>query len=295
MPVAPSGEGRPGHGALPPRISVVIATLNGEAGLQRALDSVAAQTYPHLEVVAMDGGSRDATVDILRRNEARLAYWESSPDTGIYHAWNKALDHVTGDWVCFLGADDWYAGPDVMAQVADAITEDGAAHRVYYGHMDKHQDDGGVYHARERPWTARRRNRFRRGVMFPHPAAFHDRTIFEEFGRFDESFRIAGDYELLLRVLKQGEGAKLVDALVVNMTAGGMSQDPRNRLRIVREVHRARYKQGVAKRPGWQSPGFYRLLVRTWVTYRLRPAIRNAGAKLNAALARGPDRREGDA
>src|SRR3954467_5131196 len=158
----------------PPTVSVVIATLNGGSGLQRALDSIAEQTYPHVEVVVMDGGSTDSTIDILRRNEARIAYWESSPDSGVFNAWNKALDHVTGDWVCFLGSDDWYAGPDVMASVAAAIAEDGAAHRVYYGHMDKHQADGGIYRARERRWSRARRKRFRGGSMFPHPSAFHD-------------------------------------------------------------------------------------------------------------------------
>ncbi len=278
-----------------PRISVVIATLNGAAGLQRALDSIAEQTYPDVEVVVMDGGSRDGTVDILRRNASHLGYWESSPDSGIFNAWNKALDHVTGDFVCFLGADDWYAAPDVMARMADAIVEDGAQHRVYYGHMDKYQQDGGVYHVRERRWGRTRRRRFRRGVMVPHPAALHDRTAFDEFGRFDESFRIAGDYEFLLRVLKQGRAAQLVDVVVVNMTAGGMSQQPRNRLTTVREVYRARYKQGVTTRPAWRSPGLYRTLAQTWVKYRLRPAIRAAGARLNDGIAPGPGPRQGAA
>jgi|SRR4051812_16899227 glycosyltransferase involved in cell wall biosynthesis len=282
------------HGAAG-TISVVMATLNGEGGLQRALDSVAAQTYPHIELVVMDGGSRDGTVEILRRNDDRIAYWESSPDTGIFNAWNKGLDHVTGDWVCFLGADDWYAGPDVMAQVAAAIAEDGAAHRVYYGHMDKHHADGTIYRARERPWGKGRRRRFRQGVMVPHPAAIHDRSLFDEFGRFDESFTIAGDYELLLRVLKRGREAKLIDLLVVNMTAGGISQQPGNRIRIAREVYRARYKNGVARRPGWRSPALYRALFRTWVTYRLRPAIRRVTARLNHATALAAGRREGDA
>jgi glycosyltransferase involved in cell wall biosynthesis len=291
---APAHAVQPAALTPPPRISVVIATMNGEARLQRALDSIAEQTYPHVEVVVMDGGSRDATPDILRRNEARIAYWESSPDSGIFNAWNKALDHVTGDWVCFLGADDWYAGPGVMAQVAEAIAADGTGHRIYYGHMDKHHDDGRIYHARERRWSRRRRRDFRRGVMVPQPAAFHDRTVFDEFGRFDESFGIAGDYELLLRVMKRGEAAQFMDVLVVNMTAGGMSQQPRNRLRIAREVYRARYKQGVAKVPAWRSPALYRSLVQTWLTYRLRPAIRGIGARLGAGLAPGPDGRERD-
>jgi len=265
--------------ARPPlTISVIIAVCNGAPTLQRALDSVFDQTHPHVELIVIDGGSTDGTVDILRRNEARIAYWESSPDTGIYNAWNKALDHVTGDWVCFLGADDWYAGPDVLASVVAAIAEDGAAHSVYYGNMDAYRADDTIYRARDRRWDKARRQRFRRGVMFPHPAAFHRRSLFEEFGRFDESFVIAGDFEFLLRILKSGPGAKFIKLVVVNMTAGGMSQKPSNRIRIAREVYRARYKNGVVRTPPWRSPGLYRTIVRTWVTYRFKPALNGVAA-----------------
>ena len=168
----------------------------------------------------MDGGSTDGTLDILRRYGPRIAHWESARDTGVFNAWNKALDHVTGDWVCFLGADDWYAGSDVMARVAAQITEDEAAHDVYYGHMDRHLPGGRISHARERRWSRERRKRFRRGVMFPHPASFTSRAQFDVVGRFDESFTIAGDFEHLLRILKRGSRARFMDILVVNMTAG---------------------------------------------------------------------------
>ena len=89
-----------------PRISVVIAVYNGAQTIQRALDSIFEQTYRDLEVVVIDGGSTDGTQAILEHNASQIAYWVSEPDRGVYNAWNKALDHVTGDWVCFLGADD---------------------------------------------------------------------------------------------------------------------------------------------------------------------------------------------
>jgi glycosyltransferase involved in cell wall biosynthesis len=277
----PTGMQRP-DAVRPPRISVVMAVLNGEAGLRRALDSIEGQTYPDVEIVVMDGGSTDGTLDILRGYGSRIAHWESGPDTGVFNAWNKALDHVTGDWICFLGADDWYAGNDVMARVAAWIAEDGAAHDVYYGHMDRYLPGGRVSHARERRWSRERRKRFRRGVMFPHPASFTSRAQFEAVGRFDESFAIAGDYEHLLRILKRGACAQFMDILVVNMTAGGISQQPRNRMRIAREVYRARYKQGLVSTPGWRSPSLWRTLTRTWMTYRLRPALKRITARLPA-------------
>ena len=279
-PDRPATEAQPAESVRPPRISVVMAVLNGEAGLRRALDSIVGQTYPEVEVVVMDGGSTDGTLDILRGYGARIAHWESGPDTGVFNAWNKALDHVTGDWVCFLGADDWYAGTDVMARVAAQITEDDATHDVYYGHMDRHLPGGRISHARERRWSRERRRRFRRGVMFPHPASFTNRAQFDVVGRFDESFAIAGDFEHLLRILRRGSRARFMDILVVNMTAGGISQQASNRMRIAREVYRARYRNGVVTTPAWRSPGYYRTLARTWVTYRLKPAVRGITALL---------------
>ncbi len=104
-----------------PRISVIIAVRNGAGTLQRALDSVFEQTYDDIELIVMDGASSDGTQAILERNAARIAYWRSEPDGGIYQAWNKALDHVTGDWICFLGADDRFHASDIVASVAAAL------------------------------------------------------------------------------------------------------------------------------------------------------------------------------
>ena len=82
---------------MPPTITIVIAVFNGAKTLERAIESVARQTYPYKELIVMDGGSTDGTVEILKRYGATIKYWESKPDRGIYHAWNKALDHAEGE------------------------------------------------------------------------------------------------------------------------------------------------------------------------------------------------------
>ena len=89
-----------------PSISIVVAVFNGAHTLQRCIDSVITQDYPDKEIIIMDGGSTDGTVDILRSNSRRIAYWESRRDRGIYHAWNKGLQQAHGEWIIFLGADD---------------------------------------------------------------------------------------------------------------------------------------------------------------------------------------------
>ena len=249
-----------------PLISVVIAVRNGAATLQRALDSVVGQTYERIEIVVIDGASTDGTPAIIEHNAARIAYHESKPDRGIYHAWNKALDHVSGEWICFLGADDRYHADDVLARMAAVITADGGVHRIVYGTIDMVRPDGSVDRTRAfEVWDERRRRAFRRGGMIPHPATFHQAAVFDENGRFDESFRIAGDYEFLLRELLERD-ALCVDVHVVDMSIHGLSDRPSNRSLVQREIYRARLMHGLVTTPAWRSPALARRLFRVWLT-----------------------------
>ena len=104
-----------------PLISVVIAVYNGKATLQQCLDSVTQQTYSHVELIVIDGGSTDGTVDLIRANAQKIAYWISEPDRGIYNAWNKALAQAKGDWICFLGADDYLWNAQVIERMAEQL------------------------------------------------------------------------------------------------------------------------------------------------------------------------------
>jgi glycosyltransferase involved in cell wall biosynthesis len=89
-----------------PKVSIIIVTFNAAATLQKCLDSIYRQTYPFLDIIVIDGASKDKTVEILKLNTEKISYWESEPDKGIYDAMNKALAHIKGEWVYFLGADD---------------------------------------------------------------------------------------------------------------------------------------------------------------------------------------------
>ena len=266
-----------------PRISVVIAVRNGAATLERALDSVLDQSYDAIELIVIDGGSTDGTTAIIERHSDRIRYWVSEPDRGVCHAWNKGLDHVSGDWVCFLGADDLYHDRDVMAAVVETIKTDAGEHRVLYANIDLRHADGGIVHRLERDWDAQRRRRFRRGAMIPHPATLHHVSVFEEHGRFDEGFRIAGDYEFLLRELPDHPPLH-VPMVMVDMQRGGLSDRPANRGRIAREVYRARYMHGIVRLPSWASRHLYAQLWRIWRDVHLRPRL----DRLRATVARPP-------
>ena len=250
--------------------SIVIATLDAGSTLQRCLDSVWSQDHPSVEVVVMDGGSSDETVAVLERNADRIHYWRSERDRGIYQAWNRALDHVTGDWVLFLGASDRLAGPDVLGRIARALTSVDQDTRVAYGSLDVVDSSGRLERRVGAPWVEVRELV---GVALPmgHPATFHRRSLFEDVGRFDESYRICGDYELLLRDVLTRDPVFLPGIVVTEMQAGGVSDDPGHEARLHIENHRAQLAHGLTTTPAWRTPHVLRARTRLFIRGRLGP------------------------
>jgi glycosyltransferase involved in cell wall biosynthesis len=243
-----------------PLISIVVATRDCAETIDRCFRSVVGQTYPHVELVVIDGGSTDGTVSIIERYETEIAYWETKPDRGIYDAWNKALDHVSGDWVLFLGADDQFAGAAALAGIEQAASEADPRIRVVYGELDTVARDGAVLRRDGEPWP-NVRAAFRNGMSIPHSATLHRRQLFEIVGRFDESYRIAGDYELLLRELIDRD-ALFVPGVLVRKGAGGLSDRPDSRVLRLTEAERARRMHGLARGPVALAPAVIRARVR---------------------------------
>jgi glycosyltransferase involved in cell wall biosynthesis len=233
-----------------PLVSVVVAVFNGVGTLARCVDSVTCQTYPHKELIVIDGGSVDGTKGVIEAHAHRIAYWESEPDRGIYHAWNKALKVVRGDWVYFLGADDYFSDELVLARVAPLLESRGKDFRVAYGRVNLVRNDGSVIATFGSSWD---RKRFFQLMTLPHQGVFHHRSLFQEHGGFNEEFRIAGDYELLLSELKSRDPLFIPDVTIAAMQFGGMSSDGRSAVEALREIKRAQDIHGVsAVSPLWR-------------------------------------------
>jgi len=224
-------------------ITVIIASFNAASTLQRCLDSIYNQKYKYCEIVVIDSGSRDGTVDILERNSDRLAYWESRPDKGIYDAWNKGLDHATGEWICFLGVDDYFWSPDVLNRLAPHLMAAYPKSLVVYGKVGYVNKMGEFLDTIGEPWE-KVAEKFKQTMPLPHPGLMHHREIFEKHGKFDSSFRIAGDYEFLLRELKNAPAVFVSDVIVVGMQMGGASTDPRNVSLMLKETRLAAIRHG---------------------------------------------------
>ncbi len=232
-----------------PLITIIIAVFNGTKTLQQCIDSVANQTYPNKELIIIDGGSTDGTIDLLKKNNHHITYWISEPDRGIYNAWNKALAQTKGEWICFLGADDFFLNTRVLEQMAVHLAIIPANIRVAYSQVMLLNNDGETLYPIGEPW-GKIKERFKQVMCIPHQGVMHRRSMFEQNGKFDESFRIAGDYELLMRELKTGDAVFIPDLITTGMRQGGISSDPENTLVTMREIRRAQKMHG-QQWPGW--------------------------------------------
>jgi len=228
-----SGRRRPRRSADGPLVSVITVCLNAEQTLEQCIRSVLEQTYPGIEYIVLDGGSGDGTLEILRRHEHAIEYWQSERDAGLYQAMNKGLALATGEYILFLNADDWYPADAVeslvkakgfgCADVVSALAQyvDQAGRPV---ELDR---EGGVEQVR------RRRMPLRHETMLV-PAA-----IYRQLGGYDESYGIAADFHFVGRLYRAGFRVyEIPRALLYFRNTGVSNRDPAaeiaERTRVIR-------------------------------------------------------------
>lgn len=182
----------------PITFTIVTVTYNAASCVERTMQSVLAQTYPHVEYLVIDGGSSDGTPDVIRRYASRLTNWISEPDRGIYDAMNKGIRMATGDYLLFLNADDTLSGPDVLQRVADALADEAASMPdVVYGSW-RVETSYGVYH-REPGDIMRLRSQW----VISHQATFVRVSLLKQ-RPFDLQYRLCADYDMLSDFMMQG-------------------------------------------------------------------------------------------
>ena len=227
------------------RISVITAVYNNRDTISAALDSALRQAGVNLQLVVIDGGSTDGTLDVLRSYADRLDVLISEPDRGIYDALNKGIQRASGEVVGFLHSDDLFADPGVLSRIG-AVFADPAVGAAYGDlvYVRKDNPDQVVRYWRAGVFSGRR---LRWGWMPPHPTLYVRRHVYEQHGLFDTSFRIAADYDFILRTLgKAGLGVRYIPEVLVKMRVGGASnRSLRNILRKSSEDLRALRRNGV--------------------------------------------------
>jgi glycosyltransferase involved in cell wall biosynthesis len=201
-----------------PLCSVVVGVKNGAKSLEKLIDSFVAQTLDRKELVIKDGGSTDGTLDILERRKADIAYWTSAPDRSLYDAWNTAIDHTRGKYICFLGCDDELADPVSLERLA-RHAESADPPELICSINALIDDDGKFVKLSGNPWSW---TRMKRALVLAHPGLMHRRDLFERYGKFDDSYTVCGDYEFLLR-LGPNPRTVFVEQITVRVGSNGMS------------------------------------------------------------------------
>lgn len=250
-----------------PKISIVIATLNSERYLERCLHKIVSQDYLLKEIVIKDGGSVDGTINIIKQFEKFIQYWESTPDRGIYHAWNHALPHCSGEWICFIGSDDYFLNNHVLRRFADFLRKVPPKIKIVYGlnHVINSREE--VLYTIGRPWEEIS-NQFKQTMCLPHPGLMHHASLFKEHGRFNTALDIAGDYEFLLRELKNNEALFWSESTCAT-PLGGISTLPSNALKCLLEIKLARKLNGFHRVPFQWKIQWFVTLIRIFIWNRI--------------------------
>lgn len=199
------------------RVSVITACLNSIETIEQTILSVMEQNYEGIEHIIVDGGSTDGTLDIIRHYSERNGNikWISEPDSGIYDAMNKGLMLAGGEIIGILNSDDWYE-KNAITKVVNRFTETdadmvyGRIHMVYsngFCRIKLNPNISEVYYQ----------------MPAPHPASFIKQEVYSELGNFDAHYRIAADYDMLLRIYTTQKKIVELPEVLTNFRVNGAS------------------------------------------------------------------------
>ncbi len=203
------------------KISIITATYNSEKNISTCLQSVAGQTYKNIEHIIVDGGSTDKTMEIVKAFPSVTKYI-SEPDKGIYDALNKGVKMATNDVIGFLHSDDSMGSTDIIQKIAELFSQKNIQ-GVYGDLVFVHSENPDKI---VRTWKSNRfdRKNIKYGWMPPHPTLYLRKEVYQKHGPFDISFKIAGDYNFMVSVMKDKEiNLEYLPEIITKMRMGGVS------------------------------------------------------------------------
>jgi glycosyltransferase involved in cell wall biosynthesis len=227
------------------KISIITVCYNSAKTIAETIQSVLSQDYPNIEYIVVDGVSTDGTQDIVKSYGSKISKFVSEPDKGLYDAMNKGIGFATGDIIGIINSDDIYADNQVFSRVVTAVTEKNVD--VVYGDLFYFKSGfpdtplryyrGGVFSL----------SRVSFGLMPPHPTFFIKRSVYEKFGRFDTTYTLSADFDLILRFLGLHKVRfEYIPQILVKMRTGGKSTSSLKRTFIMnREDLESCKKNGV--------------------------------------------------
>lgn len=209
-----------------PIITIITSTYNVVQDLHWTIDSIQSQTYPNLQWIIADGASTDGTIKLLEEHSDVIDYWFSEPDTGIYDAWNKALEHIKGDWVQFIGAGDELFEPQTLEKVAIELKDAYPDYDLVYGQVMHISEKGRkeLYVSGE-PWEHYTDKWEGNRPKLPVQTGIYHH--FSKFGGCSEPFntryKIVADCHFLLEKNDFNKDMAFITFIVTKMPMGGVS------------------------------------------------------------------------
>lgn len=201
-----------------PKVSIIIPVFNAASTLARAIESASGQHYRNLEIILVDGGSTDGSVEITAEYRQRIAHVISEKDNGVYDAINKGIRLSSGDWIYILGADDYLADPSVLDKIFRNRYGD---EKILYG---KIENENSMHRAIPSIHLSRfDRSLFWRNTLHQQSVFYH-KSLFNE-DNFDTDYKVLSDYDFHLWLLAQLTKAEYVDVLIAKCSAQGLSKN----------------------------------------------------------------------
>lgn len=244
-----------------PLITVVTVVYNGYEFLEGTIKSVIEQTYDNVEYIIVDGGSTDGTLDIIRKYEHAIDYWVSEPDKGIYDAMNNGVRLSTGKWINFMNSDDFLSSDIVLSSIAGISITSNNDCPIIYGLLrmiDASKNELSVIGNR---WDVAKKYLGYR-LTIPHQSMFVRLKNMKEEGGFKLKYKISADYELTLRLLKNKSALFLGDLMIADMRVGGVSSNPVNSLKLLKESKEAQLENNYKRKKLLFSLAVMRVYVR---------------------------------
>lgn len=243
------------------KISIITIVFNGEATIARAIESVLSQRNVEFEYIVIDGGSHDGTLKAISPYQEKITHFISEKDAGIYDAMNKGIKLATGDVVGLLNADDFYVDPlvlsSVMSELSDPLLD------AIYGDLEYFKAENLNKIVRTYNSKNFHPSQLRRGLMPAHPTLFLKRRVYEQYGLFDPSYRIAGDFEFIIRIFKgRSLNFRYLPKKIVRMQMGGIStRGLINTIILLKENMRACRQNGISTNYFWLVSRYPRKLL----------------------------------
>ena len=190
-------------------------SYNSEETIRKTIESVENQTYPNIEYIVVDGASTDGTISILEERSSVVDCWISEPDKGIYDAMNKGIRISTGDVVGIINSDDWYE-EDAVQRAVDGFRKNVG---LVHGAMRIWGEDGSV----KSLYGAKSYIPESISAPFNHPTCFVRKEVYKEIGLYETKYKIASDYDFMIRFIDSKYEAKYIDRVISNFRQGGIT------------------------------------------------------------------------